>query len=51
MKNTNKALGEGKCNPYATNKAGYIKAPKTPCANDPKTAKIVGKGDLRGGKG
>ena len=51
MKNTNTAPTEGKCNPYATNKAGYIKAPKNPGAADPKTVKIIGKGDLRGGKG
>lgn len=37
-----------KCNPYATNQGGIIKAPK-PVKNDPKSTIEKGK-DLRNGK-
>ncbi len=39
---------EKKENGYATNKGGFIKAPKTPAAGDPKATRTVAKdGDLR----
>ena len=37
-------------NPYATNKGGLIKSPKSPSAGDPKATKTVGN-DLRVKKG
>ena len=50
MNNNGKTTPEAKGNPYATNKAGYIKAPVNPGASDPKVSRITGKGDHRGGK-
>ncbi len=36
-------------NSYATNKGGFIKAPRQPSAGDPKATKTIGKNrDLRG---
>lgn len=41
-----------KKNEYATNKGGFIKAPSSPAAQDPKAVATVAKpkGDLRVGK-
>ena len=41
---------KGKTNPYATNRGGSIKAPKTPDPNPPKATSIKGN-DLRTKKG
>ena len=41
---------KGKNNPYATNKGGYIKAPKT-VDNTPPKATVVKGNDLRAKKG
>lgn len=42
---------ESKKTGYATNKGGFIKAPKNPAAGDPRATRTVSnKGDLRTGK-
>lgn len=43
-------LMKGKTNGYATNKGGFIKAPKSQTKDEPKTVVIKGKNDLRVGK-
>lgn len=51
MKSTKTSYTQCKTNPYVTNKAGFIKAPNSPSASDPKVRRIDGKADLRGGRG
>lgn len=50
MKNTKKTAAGDFSTPYRTNKAGFIKAPANPTNGDPKSGRIVGNKDLRGGR-